>query len=205
MDEEEHAEFVADLVPEAKVHDVEVTLQVSPTGSMTVPAASPLLVIPSGTDDGERTGRMIRIVQIEVRGYTTIHAQAGDDNLAGMSSLFLVLDKQANGALPAVADVYSSDAVYQAYENQDNEYRFVQVARFDLEYDPTAGVRTAWNPARKRIRAKIPADLVIDYSGTTGALTEIRSNNLFLVMGEQGLDDADVDIIATFRFHYFDV
>ncbi len=96
--------------------------------------------------------------------------------------IMVLVDHQANGAAPAVLDILET-ATYNAYRNLAKKQRFDvlldKIWTFNRQVAITDGTNTGSSPARIREfkwfkRVQIP----IDFDSTTGALTEITSNNI---------------------------
>ena len=100
--------------------------------------------------------------------------------------IVLVLDKQANGALATPSDVFETTAAATtdifAFQNMDNVDRFKIIKDKKITLDPVGfgivGTSSAICTKNFKISHKCNTEIV--YSSTTGALTEVRSNNYIL-------------------------
>jgi len=72
-----------------------------------------------------------------------------------------------------------------------NSQRFTILKKWQVPFSVQAGVSTAFGRVIKSINLYKKLNLPVEYSSTTGAITEIRSNNLFLLAGA-----ADDDLIS---------
>jgi len=92
-----------------------------------------------------------------------------------------MLDKQANGAAPAVTDVLTGTNMNNDLPNVPNQYRFKTVRRLQYAMTSPAGVTTAFNNVTlgidEYIQFKKPIQL--RYTASAGAITDLASNNLF--------------------------
>lgn len=148
--------------------------------------ASAGVIIPSlnlviqGVTDNERVGNKIMITNINMRGFAK-NRDLGTGVYAGANlRIILWLDKQCNGASPIVTDILKQPTI-TSFRNLDN------VNRFDILYDHTIKVpcdstnalhtdesATYWNIQRK-------GNWELHYSGATGSITELKSNNIGLL------------------------
>lgn len=153
-----------------------------------VPATGQLTLIPQGDTESTRDGRKAVIKSVQIRGVLTLVPGAGATP-SGAAYLYLVLDRQANGAAAAVTDVFTSVSLQSAMLNLNNSARFYILKKWSWAFNPMAGVTTAYNNITKIIDWYKKCDIPIDWNSTAGAITEIRSNNLFFIAGSQGQDD----------------
>lgn len=178
--------------PELKWKDVNVN------GAIAFGLASrldALANVAQGTEPYQRIGRCITIrsceIKINIQG--SWNPTAAQPNVSPISyRVDLMIDKQANGALPVGADIYdTSIAAVDAtnkFMNLYNSDRFVLVKRWEGDLNPPsapstiggAGVGSRYDVARD-LKLKKRFNTKMEFSGNTGAVAEIRSNNLFLV------------------------
>lgn len=164
-----------------------------------------LNLIPQGTTDQTRIGNKIRIVKIHFKG--SITWSATNDIRFGEVRLVLVLDTQANGANPAWADIFdSSGQAVDQFRNIDNSERFKVLKEFkkrpvSFMYDTVnANVHATMTILKFNKKCDIP----IHYSSTTGAITEVRSNNLVLLAVSNNGDDTHF-LNGNWRIRYSDM
>lgn len=174
------------LQPELKFFDTALNFVFDRTAE--VPATGQLALIPQGDTESTRDGRLAVIKSIQIRG-NLVHTPAAAATAAGMVTLYVVLDTQCNGAAAAVTDVFTSTAVETQLINLNNSSRFRVLGRFDMNFNAAAGVSTAYNNTIKAFNWYSRCNIPIDWSSTTGAITEIRSNNIFLIAGSSFEDD----------------
>lgn len=139
---------------------------------------SSLNLVPQGTDENERIGRKITVYQISFNGIIT--QSSSSDALR----IILYLDKQANGANAAVSDILDTADVY-SFMNLANRdcFEILQEWLFGSDTFATSGGAGKAFMQQVDIGIEVP----IEFSGATGAITEVRSNNLGLLL--IGFDD----------------
>ncbi len=132
-----------------------------------------LNLVAEGSSSSQRQGQQIKVFQLYMNGTVKIGSGATDTLIRYM----IVLDKQCNGAFPATTallqDITASDALISPI-NTNNKYRFQvlynKLARLSPEY-PSQQLKYF---SRKQYK--------IRYSGSTNSITEVTSNNLFLLI-----------------------
>lgn len=173
------------------------------TAGEIVPATGTLNVIAQGTGESERIGRKVEVKYIGVR--YTLHLD--DTTVANQTKdtvrVILYQDKQANGATAGVLDILDT-ASYQSFNNLSNKGRFRVLADRVHSLQATAGAGTTgltYGEAIQNGSMHIKCNTPIEFNSTTGAITEIVSNNLgFLVISSDGHTEFD----ATVRLRYSD-
>jgi len=96
--------------------------------------------------------------------------------------MYIILDTQCNGAAAAAADVYVGSPIV-THINLANSSRFRIIKSWDHVWNPMAGVTTAYINTTKYINFYKKCNIPLQFSAATGAITEIRTNNLFLLAG----------------------
>lgn len=185
------------LAGELKNFDTTLSFTFDTTGE--VPATGQLNLIPQGTSATTRIGR--QCVVRSIAGQFLIRFTPG---VATSSSstvyLFLVQDTQANGAAAAVTDVMTSNNFAIAIRNLDNAQRFKMLKRWMIPLNAliaTSNINIAQN---FYLKCNIP----LEFSSTAGAITELRSNNLFLMAGTDGQTDDLPVLDGTIRLRFSD-
>lgn len=185
---------------EVKFFDTQLSFTVDTTGE--VPATGQLVLIPQGATQSTRIGRKATVTSLQIRANCT-HVPAGGANAASTMYLYLVQDTQANGSAAAVTDVFTSASLEQGLINMSNSSRFKILKKWVYDFNSGAGVTTAYNNISRHIEFYKKMAVPLEYSGTAGAISELRSNNLFLVAGAIGADDA-ITVSGTARVRYSD-
>jgi len=154
-----------------------------------VPTGGQLTLIPQGDTQSTRDGRKATIESIQIRGNLQ-YAPATAATAATLVHLYVVLDTQCNGSAAANIDVFDSsaanDATSFAMLNLNNSGRFRILKHMRWEFNPPAGATGAYNNVIQQCEFFKKCSIPVDWSSTTGALTEIRSNNIFLMAGSAG-------------------
>lgn len=177
---------------ELKFFDTSITAPLDATAE--VPATGgQLALIPQGVTESTRVGRKCVLKSVTVKGTVLLDPGAAGDS-GSIGHMYLVIDKQANGAAAAVTDVFTGTNLALALHNMANSGRFRVLKHWVWPLIPKAGATTAYNWDLRNVETHIRLNLPIEYSSTTGAITEIKSNNLFLIAGTDG----NSDDLATF-------
>ncbi len=154
--------------------------------------------IKQGTGESERIGRKCTITNI----YMRINFQFLTDLQSDLSAaqfahetihMMLVWDKQANGASPNTTEVLETDA-YNSFRNLANNKRFVILYNKIIAWNAGAigsgnGTANDSNRIVKDYQVNIAKKVFIpiEYSGTTGDIAEVKSNNIaFFVASKHG-------------------
>jgi len=171
---------------ELKFFDTAISFLIDATSE--VPATGQLVLIPQGVTESTRVGRKCVIKSIQMR-LNLVFAPAASATAATAFSIWLVQDKQANGAAAAITDVITSSNLTSGMRDLSNSGRFIILKRWNSVMNVGAGVTTAFNNSYRHIEFFKTCNIPIEYSSTTGAIGEIKSNNLFLLAGANGSDD----------------
>lgn len=170
---------------ELKFHDVDLNdAVVSGTGTVT----ASINLIPQGVTESERVGRKCTIKSVHWR-YNLIlpeqDAQATPEN-GDSIRIILFVDKQANGATAAVTDILETATIH-SFKNLANQQRFVFLSDklTSLNYNSLAS-DGAGVVSQSRFLVQYTmnktCNLPIEFSGVTGAIGEIRSNNIGVLL-----------------------
>lgn len=186
---------------ERKFFDTTISFLADATGE--VPVSGQLNLIPQGTTESTRIGRKCCIKSIHFRG-NQIYTPAADTVGCVTTYVYLVLDKQCNGAAAAVTDVLTSASMPIAMVNMANSERFVILKRWVHKHQAGAGVQAAFGRDIQIMEFYHKCNLPLEFSSTMGAITEIKSNNLFLLAGSDASGDDAVTVNGTVRLRYSD-
>jgi hypothetical protein len=187
---------------EDKFHDVDADqAPVSASGDI----KGSLLTIPQDTTEDGRIGRQVFLKKVSLRFWAGL---AGTNDIAATFDtvrIMLICDKQCNGANPSVTDVLESGD-WMAFNNLANKGRFHTYFDKKIMLNALAGGGNTTNNTRtaavgKYFEKHVKLNLPIEYDSDTGAVTEIRSNNVFLLyITDQGLATVE----CSMRFRYSD-
>lgn len=151
----------------------------------------PILII-AGANETNRIGRKIRITSFAWRIHiikNSATSTAGDHD---MFRIIVGIDRQCNGAQPAVSDILETAS------NVSSFYNLVNTGRFKILHDKThqlnfrsaggagGAADTRWGERGFYYKGYHRLNLPVEYDGTTGAITEIRTNNLFILLISHG-------------------
>ncbi len=161
----------------------------------TIQAAGSINNIAQGVGEQNRVGRKCAIRTINWKYEITL-PQSVDANPPALGDLVRVIlyqDKQANGATATVTGILESDN-YQSFRNLANS------GRFNVLMDRTHQMNYLTLTNAQNVDTFESADvnrnysfykkcsIPIEFDSTTGAITEIRSNNLgVLLLSENGV------------------
>jgi len=182
---------------ELKFFDTQIDTPIDTTGEN----IANLCTITQGDGPSSRDGRKAVIKSIQIRGYMYF-VPAATATASALVNMWLVLDTQTNGvAATANSDLFTSNAFATAMLNLDNSGRFRILKHWNLAFNSNAGATTAFNNVVKPIEYYQTCNIPIDWSSSTGDISEIRSNNLFLCAGGT-LQDDKVTFTATVRLRF---
>ncbi len=190
---------------ELKFHDVDLDDAVITAGGQ---ITATINIIPQGVTEVQRIGRKCTLKSINWRyqiGLPEVDAQA-DPSDSDTVRVIMYLDKQCNGAAAAVTDIMES-ADYQSFRNLANSGRFQILVdkchtlnHITLASDNAGVVSQAIMNRDGSFYKKV--NIPIEFNSTTGAIGEIRSNNLgVLLLGQSGIAGFNSKIRLRFSDH----
>lgn len=187
------------LSSEKKFWDV-TKANATPATTGTILNAS-LNLIPQNTTESGRIGRKVLLKNIYIHGMVILPTTNDENSTSDILRLIFYIDKQANGATATVADILTSTD-FRSFRNLSNTERFVILKDkfYDINAMSQASV-TAQTTGDYAYHIKMykKLDLPVEFSGTTGAITEIKSNNIgVLAISEGGV--CQVGYMARIRY-----
>lgn len=175
--------------------------------------------VAQGTGANERIGRKITVKSISGRIAFTVQdrnyiASTGVYNNVQFM-LWLVLDKQCNGALASPNDIFDPANTFRCLRNMQYSDRFQILNKWIIDMGVLSTSFAAGGTTvpivvggTKTIDIYKKVNIPIEYSNSTGATTEIRSNHLFFVWGTNGFANNTVSddspIVGGIRIRYSD-
>lgn len=170
---------------ELKFHDVDVDDAAISTGGDII---STVAIIPQGVTESNRIGRKCTIKSINWRFDLNLAEQdaQGTPAVSDTVRMLMYLDRQCNGAAAAVTDILES-ADFQSFNNLANKSRFrtLMDRTFNFNFQTLAsdgaGVVSS-NMVIESGQFYKKCNIPLEYDNTTGALTEIRSNNIGILL-----------------------
>ncbi len=186
---------------EMKFHDLAVTDGTIAQNGV-IQTTGTINIIPQGVTEVQRVGRKCTVTKIQWR-WNVVNAGGAAVGTSETVRLIVYLDKQCNGATAAVTDILETDD-YQSFRNLSNTGRFVILYDYTVTLNPqaSAGNGTANDTATVAENGTFYKDcnIPIEFSSTTGALTEIRSNNLAVMTVAKEGNLATLDSEIRLRF-----
>ncbi len=156
------------------------------------------LVPQSVTEEG-RIGRKIRIKSIMMHWFFSLPAEANQPDVGNGDTLRIIvfIDHQANGANATVTDLLET-ANIESFRNLANSKRFTILMDKKRDINRTVAATDGTNTSTSPLVSKHmqfysrKMDLPIEFDSTSGAITEIRSNNVAMLyisnLGEVGIN-----------------
>ncbi len=164
-----------------------------------------LNLIVQGVDENERVGRKCTVNKVMLRGNITTSAQTAANATSNICRIIVYQDKQANGATATVTNILST-ATEQSYNNLSNSGRFKIL--MDLRNPgacPSGSGRgttdtLAFGEQVKEFFWAKEVNIPLEFgTGGTGAITELRSNNIG-VLSIVSSAITDLSYVARVRF-----
>lgn len=179
---------------ECKFFDTDFNATITSVNSL----ISTVNLIPQGFSASTRIAEHVVVKSIQVQGRCT-NTQTG--SLSGIIYMWLVLDKQANGAQPIATDVWNTDNLSLTLRNLNNMSRFVllQGWLFQMAQDGDDFFDTAVN-----INYVTGVDIPIHFDGTAGLIGEITGSNLSLWAGTDNGSFTGGNLRGKVRIRYTD-
>lgn len=177
--------------PEKKFLDSDISDAVVTTGIEF--GTGDILTIAAGTGESQRVGRKIVVKSLHFKAVLALNriADAATGALPDQIRIMVVLDKQCNGAAAAATLLLQTDNI-TSFRNVEN------VGRFQMLYDKCialhvvnsggTGAVNDTSETNKLWKLNLNVNIPIEYSSTTGAITERCCNNIFICqMSHTGL------------------
>jgi len=187
---------------EAKFFDVAHTFTIDNTSE--VPATGQLSTIAQGNTESTVVGRKYTVTSIQGKWVLQLLPASAAVPCASTYAIYLVQDTQCNGAAATVADVFVGGAAVTGHRNLSNSQRFKILKKWTGSMAPSAGATSNLNAQNKYIEFYKKVNIPIEFSGTGGALSDNRSNNLFLIAGAVGTADDLIAVSGTTRLRFTD-
>lgn len=157
-----------------------------------IPAAGGFTVswnlLPQGTTKNQRIGNKCVLTNLNFHGQFTLLTQAAASVVGDKIRWIVFVDRQANGAVPAaIADLIQTmpgaTTDVNSFRNMDNVDRFVILKdkTYTLNQTTQSGSLGS-NVVTREIKMNKKVNIPLEFSSTTGAITEIRSNNVLALI-----------------------
>lgn len=191
---------------EFKFHDLDVNdAAIATNGNIAEDSCNTIV---QGITESTRIGRKVTIVSIGWR--YNINFPGGSNSSIGSDTIrvILYLDKQANGATASVTGILESND-YQSFNNLTNTGRFIIL--MDRTHDiATQGMGLAAGPISQGTEVEQnytffkKVNIPIEYDAETGGITEVRSNNIGVLLLSRDGSATSVIFESKMRLRFFD-
>lgn len=139
-----------------------------------------LLLISQGTGESERIGRKVMIKKLQISLEFLLLPSTDQDSMMDICRIIVYLDKQCNGTAATASNILDTPDVL-SWRNIENSHRFNILKDFNIELrSQVTGNGTTLDSTRVKSVYKIILDVnyPIEFSGTSGVISEIKSNNI---------------------------
>lgn len=164
-----------------------------------------ITIIPQGTGPSQRIGRRITITDIHLKMSAIMLETTVVANTSDIIKCIFVQDKQTNGIRMTGVDLVEVNNIW-GFRKLTNSKRFKVLWEWTMPISTqgfgggigatTSSQKSEWTTAN------LKSNIIIEYDGPTGAVGEIKSNNVyFATISESGL----VAITGTVRIRYTDL
>ncbi len=160
--------------------------------------------IPQGVTENTRIGRKCTLKTISMRGTVKLPSQTSKNTTQDRIRYIIYLDKQANGAIGTVLGLLESTTV-DAFRN------LAETGRYTVLADKTIAINTLcgggdgttedYGIVTRNFWFNKKCNIPLEFSGVTGALTELRSNNIGIMFISE---EARIIMEVNMRVRYSD-
>jgi len=186
---------------EYKITDTSLSFNFDTTGE--VPATGQLCLIAGGSSSSTRIGNQVTLKSIQIRASVGFVPGAAA-TASSTAHLYIVLDKQANGAAATAANVFTGTNFATALRNSDLWQRFTILKHWKHTFTPNAGVTTGYNNVQYALDFYKKLNLPLKYNGASGVIGEVMTNNIFLLAGTDGASDDTIQFSGNCRVVFTD-
>jgi len=164
---------------------------------------SSLNLIPQGASQNQRIGAKCTLTDVMVRGSATLTPATTLTRTSDRVRCILYLDQQANGTAAGVTDILATGDI-DSFNNLFNTNRFRTLADQYIDLVAEAGANDGTDDQFGNVnvtfqmykKVRIP----LEFNGATGAITEIRSNNVGILFIAQNNNVSNVEWSTRVRF-----
>jgi len=178
-----------------------LSFNVDATGE--IPATGQVCLVPQGAGDGQRIGRKCTIKSCQMRCSVGM-VPAAAATASSTAHIYVIWDKQCNGAAAAVLDCWTSTNLATCMRDLANSSRFVVLYHWSHTFSPAAGVTTAYNNEQCALSWYKKVNIPLEFDSTAGAITEIQKNNICIMAGTDGASDDTIQVSGNFRICFTD-
>lgn len=180
---------------ELKFHDLDVNDATVAAGATI--AEDSVLAIAQGVGESERIGRKMMVRSIGWRFNVKMPSSSNQNSTGDIVRVILYQDKQTNGAAAVATDILES-ADYQSFNNLANKSRFLTLMDRTYVSNAAAGSGRGTTDTLAFGKSYVQdtffksVSIPVEYDSTTGAITEMRSNNIgVLLLSKEGIAGFD--------------
>jgi len=166
-------------------------------------------LIPQGTTKNQRIGNKCTLVNVNVHGQVILNTQAANSVVGDKVRWIVYVDKQANGAaIGAPSDLIqtmpAATTTVDSFRNMDNVERFLILKDKTYVLNPGTQSGALGSAAVVReIKMNKKCSIPLEFSATTGAITEIRSNNIGFLFMSLGNNATAVSLTTRVKYSDF--
>lgn len=182
--------------PELKAYDIGVTS--AAVGNTISYLYSPWRELPLGVQSDQRVGRKVRVKGVTLSGRIHTNAVTDATTAADTVWLWVVMDRQANNNIAAVADIWSNSAGNTALRNLDQGPRFKIIKCIEIKMDFGQSGTILNSP----FEAYIPLDTVVTWQGA--ANSNPYKNNLLLFASNSNVSQNGLKCTMISRVRFTD-
>lgn len=195
-------------LPELKFFDVALgSTNISSGGNIT---SNSLNLVRQGNSENQMIGRRITIrrisIKMSVKWITGASVTLSNVNAASTTRVMLIQDTQANGAGATPALVLEA-VNYLGFMNLENKTRFKLLKEWIFTRNSTVGSDTTnyfVGPATSFVKwskkCNIPIEFAPEAVAGTRAITEVRSNNLFILCFNEVTNESNIEYVTRIRY-----
>lgn len=190
---------------ELKFNDTSQTL--FPIAATAALLKDTILIVPQNTTESGRIGRNIVLKKIMFKGEIHLKAQPDTSLSHDIVRIIVYLDKQANGAAAPTNQLLQNVGVVDGLKGINSFRKLSSAKRFVILMDKqyvfnasTASTVIETSRDVKHIEWYINTNIPIEYSSTGGILTEIKQNNIGILVVSL---DGRCEIQGTHRIRYY--
>ncbi len=168
---------------EKKFHDFNVATAAAATWT----AFTQFNLIAQGVTESQRVGRKCCIHSVAWKGTVIWAPHAGSTlSVANALQVYVFLDTQTNGAAAVEADMFTVATIpMDSWRNLAQQERFKMLYKKRYYFNRTAaagdGAVNDTMEVMRNFSGYLKCQIPIEFDASVGAITEIRSNNIFMV------------------------
>lgn len=183
---------------ELKFHDVDFDDAVIAAGGV---INSSIVLIPAGTDENERIGRKCTITNIGWRYRLTLPSTGTESAMTDQVRIIIYQDTQANGLTAAIdgASGLLTSTSFLAFKNLNNTGRYRVLLDRTHVLTASAGDSVASGEESEVHTFFKSVNIPLEFSAGVGALTELRSNNIGVMLMCSG---GFLGLVSKFRLRF---